>query len=133
MPRAGRESDGDPEPGRFDDLIVGDEAAFCDLLECVLGLTEPDAEAYRHVIDRPSSTVKELSRAMDRDPSTVNRRLDSLHEKGLVARRRNLLSGGGVVYRYEPTSLDRIEARMHRTIDEWASSLHERVDSTMAA
>lgn len=137
MPPFGRDSDADPpeldagpdhDPERFSELMVADDSEFCDLLDCAFGVTEPVARLYRLLLDRPDSTVDELAEALDCDRSTVNRRLGTLREKGLVTRRRTLLSGGGVVYRYEPASLDRIEERMHRTLEEWTAAMHERIE-----
>lgn len=131
MPPSGRDSDGAPDPERFHELLVADETEFCGLLECVLDIAEPVAEVYRHMLAQPDTTAKELSEAMDCDPSTINRRLDTLRKKELVTRHRNLLNGGGVVYRYQPTSLDRVEDRMHQTLDEWTASKHEQIEKLL--
>lgn len=131
MPRSRGDTDANSDSERFEELMVADESEFCNLLECVLGLNGSDADVYRYVLAHPHSTVKELSQAMDCDPSTINRRLDGLRKKELVTRHRNVLSEGGVVYRYQPTSLDRVEKRMHQTLDEWTASMHERIKTVL--
>lgn len=43
-------SDTDPNPERFQELMVADEPNFEDLLECGFGITEPVSEVYRHLL-----------------------------------------------------------------------------------
>lgn len=131
MSDTGRDSDVATDLDRSQELLVADEAAFCDLLGCVLEIAEPTAEAYRHVLANPDITVQELAEAMGSDPSTVNRRLDTLREKALVTRHRSLLDGGGFVYRYQPASVDRVEERLHRTLDAWTAAKHEQIEALL--
>lgn len=131
MPDDGRDADIATDLDRFQELLVADETEFCDLLGCVLEIAEPTAEAYRHVLTTPDATVQELADAMESDPSTVNRRLGTLREKELVTRHRSLLDGGGVVYRYQPASVDQVEERMHRTLDAWTAAKHEQIEDLL--
>lgn len=108
--------------------MVSGEPDFGELLVCVFGITESVAEVYRRLLTRPDQTANELSRRMDCDSSTVNRKLDTLREKGLVTRYRTLLDGGGYAYQYEPASLDRTREVMHRTLEAWAAFMHDRID-----
>lgn len=43
-------SDTDPNPERFQELMVADEPNFEDLLECGFGITEAVSEVYRHLL-----------------------------------------------------------------------------------
>lgn len=131
MPDAGRDSDVAADLDRFQELLVADETEFCDLLGCVLEIAEPTAEVYRHVLTNPDATAQELAEATASDPSTVNRRLDTLLEKALVTRHRSLLDGGGVVYRYQPASVNQVEERMHRTLDAWTAAKHEQIEALL--
>jgi len=118
----------DPKPDRFRDLMVDDEPGFEEVLTCVFGIQRHEARTYLELLDRPGSTVAELAESLDRDRSNVNRSLSTLREKGLAARQRRLLDGGGHVYQYSATPVDEARASMHETLDEWAAYVHERID-----
>lgn len=108
--------------------MVAEEPDFEELLVCVFGLTNSVAAAYRHLLSHPDRTANELAREMDCDSSNVNRKLDTLREKGLVTRYRKLLDGGGYAYHYEPASLEETRDVMHRTLDEWTAFMHEQIE-----
>lgn len=121
--------DTNPDPERFQELMLMDEPDFEDLLECVFGITEPVAEVYHLLLEQEDCTTKELARMLDCDQSSVNRKLTTLQEQGLVTRRRDLLSVGGFAYKYEPVSLPQVQELMHETLDEWAVFMHHQIDN----
>jgi predicted transcriptional regulator len=118
----------DPQPDRFRELMLDDEPQFEDVLACVFDIQHHEARTYLALLDRPGSTVEELADALDRDRSNVNRSLSTLREKGLASRERRLLDGGGHVYQYSATPLEDARELMHRTLDEWAAYVHDRID-----
>ncbi|SFR86204.1 Predicted transcriptional regulator [Halomicrobium zhouii] len=118
----------DPSPERFRDLMLDDEPGLSEVMACVFGIQEHEVRTYRTLLDSPASTVEELAEELDRDRSNVNRSLSTLREKGLADRERRLLDGGGHVYQYSATPLDEARELMHATLDEWAASVHERID-----
>jgi len=118
----------DPSPERFRELISEDEPALVDVMACVFGIQPHEARTYEALLSRPASTVEELSDALDRDRSNVNRALSTLREKGLASRERRLLDAGGHVYQYSPTPLAEARSLMHETLDAWTASVHERID-----
>jgi len=118
----------DPQPDRFRELMLDDEPQFEDVLACVFDVQHHEARTYLELLDCPGSTVEELADALDRDRSNVNRSLSTLREKGLATRERRLLDGGGHVYQYSATPIDEARELMHRTLDEWAAYVHDRID-----
>jgi len=118
----------DPDPRRFRELMLDSEPDFEDVLSCVFGIQTHESRTYLALLDNPGSTVAELADVVDRDRSNVNRSLSTLREKGLAARERRLLDGGGHVYQYTATPLDEAKELMHETLDEWAAYVHERID-----
>ena len=118
----------DPTPERFRDLMLDDEPGFEEVLSCVFGIKHHEARTYLELREQPGSTVAELAESLDRDRSNVNRSLSTLREKGLAARERRLLDGGGHIYQYSATPVDEARELMHRTLDEWAAYVHERID-----
>ena len=118
----------DPSPERFRELMLDEEPGFEDVLTCVFGVQRHEARTYQTLLDNPGSTVEELADERDRDRSNVNRSLSTLREKGLADRQRRLLDGGGHVYQYSATPLERARELMHETLDEWAAYVHDRID-----
>ena len=121
-------SDTDPDPQQFRNLMLTTEPDFEELLVCVFGITEPVAEVYRHLLTQETSTAEELGQTLDCDQSSVNRKLNTLREKGLVTRHRNLLSTGGFTYQYESVSLNQVQGLMHETLDEWTAFMHHQIN-----
>lgn len=121
-------TDTEPDPERFRELMLTDGPNFEDLLECVFGITEPVAEVYRHLVEQDGHTAEELAQTLDCEKSSVNRKLNSLQELGLVTRRRDLLKTGGFAYRYESVPLEEAQGLMHETLDEWSAFMHQQID-----
>jgi predicted transcriptional regulator len=49
-------------------------------------------------------------------------------EKGLADRQRRLLDPGGYVYQYTATPLPEAKEMLHAALDQWAETVHERID-----
>jgi len=118
----------DPQPNRFRNLMLDDEPGFEEVLACVFGIQDHEVRTYLTLLDHPERTVQELADTLDRDRSNVNRSLSTLREKGLAARERRLLDGGGHVYQYTATPMPEARELLHETLDEWADYVHERID-----
>jgi predicted transcriptional regulator len=121
-------TDADPDPQRFRDLMLDAEPGFEEVMGCVFDIQRHESRTYRTLLDNPGSTVAELAATLDRDRSNVNRSLATLREKGLAERGRRLLDGGGHVYQYTATPLPEATELMHRTLDEWTTYVHARID-----
>ena len=118
----------DPKPNRFRDLMLDNEPGFEEVLACVFGMQDHEVRTYLTLLDHPERTVQELADTLDRDRSNVNRSLSTLREKGLAARERRLLDGGGHIYQYTATPVPEARGLMHETLEEWANYVHERID-----
>ena len=118
----------EPSPERFRDLMATDEPDLAEVMACVFGVQGHEVRTYRTLLAIPGSTVEELSTALDRDRSNVNRSLSTLREKGLAHRERRLLDGGGHVYQYTATPLPEARELMHDALDEWAALVHDSID-----
>ena len=117
----------DREPG-MEELMLVDNPEFDRVMECVFGIQAHETRTYFHLCGEPGSTIAELATDLDRDRSTVNRSLMTLYEKELVDRERRLLEGGGYVYQYFAVPIPEAQALMHEAVDEWAETVHERID-----
>ncbi len=112
----------------MEDLIGSDDPTFQHVLACVFGIQDHESRTYLVLLGNPGSTVAELADLLDRDRSNVNRSLTTLLDKGLVERQRRLLDPGGYVYQYTATPLPEAKTMLHEALDEWAETVHERID-----
>jgi len=119
----------DPSPEQFRDMMATDDPDLAEVMACVFGVQSHEVRTYRTLLDTPGSTVEELATALERDRSNVNRSLSTLREKGLARRERRLLDGGGHVYQYTATPLSEARELMHEALDEWATAVHDSIDS----
>lgn len=122
-----RESMADSEQ-RMESLMLVDSPEFERIMECVFGVQPHETRTYFRLLELPGSTVEELASALERDRSNVNRSLSTLREKELVERERRLLDGGGYVYQYIAVPVPDAQAVMHEAVDEWAETVHGRID-----
>lgn len=113
---------------RLDELIDESDPQFERVMSCVFGIEDHETRTYLALCDRPGSTIEELADPLDRDRSTVNRALTSLHERGLVRRDRRLLDGGGFVYQYTAVDLPEVKDMLHEALDDWTATVHDVID-----
>ncbi|MFC4541056.1 helix-turn-helix domain-containing protein [Halosolutus amylolyticus] len=113
---------------RLDELLEDSNPPFEKVMSCVFGIEDHETRTYLALRDRPGSTIEELATALDRDRSTVNRALSTLHERGLVRRDRRLLDGGGYVYQYTAVALPEAKAALHQALDTWTGTVHDVID-----
>jgi predicted transcriptional regulator len=118
----------DSSPEQFRDLMETDEPELADVMACVFGIQRHEVRTYHTLLETPGTTVEELAETLDRDRSNVNRSLSTLREKGLAKRERRLLDGGGHVYQYTATPLEEARELMHEALDQWAETVHDRID-----
>ena len=117
----------DPDQG-MEALMLVDSPEFERIMECVFGIQPHETRTYFRLLELPGSTVAELADALERDRSNVNRSLSTLCETGLVERERRLLEGGGYVYQYFAVPVPEAQESMHEAVDEWAETVHGRID-----
>ncbi|SNZ17741.1 Predicted transcriptional regulator [Natronoarchaeum philippinense] len=110
-------------------LMENADPAFEDVLSCVFCIQDHETRTYLSLLDRPGSTVEELADALDRDRSNVNRSLSTLLEAGLVERERRLLDSGGFVYQYTAVPLPEAKELLHDSLDAWAETVHDVIES----
>ena len=76
------------------------------LLACVLGLNCSEAEVYLALLDKSFADIDEIAKTVRKDKTTVYRALQSLTEKGLVAKEYRILRSGGCKHIYKPVPIE---------------------------
>ncbi|WP_049924251.1 helix-turn-helix domain-containing protein [Halopiger djelfimassiliensis] len=109
-------------------LLEESAPPFEEVMSCVFGIEGHETRTYLVLRDRPGSTIEELAAALERDRSTVNRSLATLHDRGLVRRERRLLDGGGYVYQYTAIALPETKVLLHEALDAWTETVHDVID-----
>jgi predicted transcriptional regulator len=112
----------------MEDLVQTEDPDFEYVMECVFEVPEHASQAYLVLLDKPGSTVKELTQELERDRSNVNRSLMILLERGLAKRERRLLEAGGSVYQYMATPLPEAKGLLHGALDQWVDTVHDSID-----
>ncbi|WP_265109651.1 helix-turn-helix domain-containing protein [Halosolutus halophilus] len=113
---------------RLGELLEDSNPQFEKVMSCVFGIEDHETRTYLVLCEFPGSTIEELAAALDRDRSTVNRALSTLHERGLVRRERRLLDGGGYVYQYTAVALPEAKEILHEALDAWTATVHDVID-----
>ncbi|RKD93773.1 helix-turn-helix domain-containing protein [Halopiger aswanensis] len=113
---------------RLGELLEDSSPPFEKVMSCVFGIQDHETRTYLALCDRPGSTVDELAAALERDRSTVNRSVATLHERGLARRERRLLDGGGYVYQYTAVALPEAKALLHEALEAWTATVHDVID-----
>lgn len=104
-----------------------DDPTLETVLKQVFNLGEREQIVYRALLDRGSSTVKELTAELDWQRSRSSRGLKRLCDQGLVTRRRRILNSGGFVYEYTARPPEGVTQLLLAGIDEWAESARQAV------
>ena len=98
------------------------------VLKTAFDLSREEFRTYLAVLDHPESTTSELANDLDRGSSTINKRLTTLCESGLVSRSRELMSTGGHEHIYQPKPLGVISERIAQEVDNWSEIVLEQID-----
>ena len=118
-------SDGEPT---MRELMLVENPRFEDVMRCVFGIQDHETETYLALLDEPGTSAAHLAETLDRDRSNVSRSLDTLREKGLTRRRREVLDAGGDGYCYWAEPLADVKERMHEDLDAWTAEVHGYID-----
>ncbi len=114
---------------RLGELMEQSEPQFQTVMSCVFGIEAHETRTYLTLLEYPGSTIEELATALERDRSTVNRSLSTLHDRGLLRRDRRLLDGGGYVYQYTAVALPEAKTMLHGALDTWTEAVHETIEA----
>ncbi|RZV12190.1 putative transcriptional regulator [Natrinema hispanicum] len=113
---------------RLGELMEESNPPFEKVMSCVFGIEDHETRTYLTLCSQPGSTIEELAATLERDRSTVNRSLSTLHERDLVRRDRRLLDGGGYIYQYTAIALPEVKEMLHEALDVWTATVHDVID-----
>jgi predicted transcriptional regulator len=120
-----RKPDGDSEMAMLgvQRIMTGQNVEASDVMHCFLGLRPLEIDVYFYLL-KGQATVKEVSEALGRNRSSVQRSIQNLVQRGFAHRRTRTLRKGGYEYVYEAVSL----AKMKDLIKEALDSFYKQVE-----
>lgn len=110
-----------------EELMMAPEPKFNDVMRCVFKIKDYEIEVYFYLLDRPGSTIAEVSEFLKKDRSSIQRSLQTLMDKGMIERKFRVLGVGGFAYIYTATPLEETKKIMERELQVWYSMMNKLV------
>ncbi|MFT4326558.1 MAG: MarR family transcriptional regulator [Candidatus Woesearchaeota archaeon] len=105
-----------------------------EVIKCGLGLTKADYTLLMYLIDHNEEwqTTAFLAKETRLDQSTVQRSMKKLHEKEIVEKAQENLSGGGYTFIYKAKNKEHIKEIIVGIINNWSSHTVSQVEKWAA-
>ncbi|ABW00996.1 helix-turn-helix domain-containing protein [Caldivirga maquilingensis] len=106
------------------------------ILRCILKLSITDVTVYHTLLNNNGNdplTVSEISTAIKKSRSTVEKSLMKLIQLGLVARRAVLTRRGGYTYVYYALPIDHVKQRLLQLVNSYYDIAKELIESTTSS
>lgn len=95
------------------------------LLTCLLSLNTLESTILLYLFSHPHSTIKGISRAVERHRSTVQKAIEQLMNQGLALRQVNSLPRG-YAYTYSAISKQELKKAIVEDIREWSRMIERK-------
>lgn len=104
------------------------EIGFSELIRCSLNMSKAEYRIFIFMVEREKPLkIKEISKALGIDRTSVQKILKKLMEKGMVKRRQKNLEGGGYLYIYSIQKKEEIKEWILQKMEEWMENAKESV------
>ncbi len=108
-------------------ILTDQKVEASDVMHCFLGLRTLEIDVYFYLL-KGQATVKEVSEAMGRNRSTIQRAIQNLVQRGFAHRRTRTLRKGGYVYMYEAVNLSTLKNLIKETLDSFYQQIVNFLD-----
>ena len=100
-----------------------------EIFKCGLGLTKADSKVMNFLVKNSieSFTTEEISEQLGLNLTTIQRAVKKLHEKEIIERKQENLSGGGYKFRYEIRSKKEIRTVMMNIVHNWVKTVEKEL------
>ncbi|MDK2791011.1 MAG: hypothetical protein PWP15_1520 [Methanothermococcus sp.] len=95
---------------------------------CVFGLKAFDVAVYFEMLKNGPSRINEISEALNRDRSTIQRSAQNLMNAGLVHRKQINIKEGGYFYRYEAVPFSEVKESIKESMEKWCNDVKNWID-----
>ena len=99
-----------------------------DIIKCSFNLNKTEYKLFLFLIKHDKGgTIKDISKAIEFERSTIQKALKSLAEKKIIERIQRNNKGGGYSYYYRVIDKKEIKKRILDNVDKWQSSVKNLV------
>lgn len=101
-----------------------------EVIKCGLGLSRADCKLMQFLIeyDEHEFTTEELAKKLGFNLSTVQRSVKKLHEKEVIYRKQENLSGGGYIFLYKSKEKKVIRKIIMDVVEGWVKKVKAEFD-----
>jgi len=112
-------------------IMTGQNVEASDVMHCFFGLRTLEIDVYFYLL-KGQATVKDVSEALGRNRSSVQRAIQNLVQRGFAHRRTRTLRKGGYVYMYEAVSLAAMKDLIKAALDSFYLQIEKFLDQYWA-
>lgn len=98
-----------------------------DIIKRILDLRDTDIAVYRELLKIKKARVKDISKIIGRDRTTIQRSLNRLVNAGLCCKEKKIMKNGGYFYVYHLKESEEIKSILESCLDNWYYKIKERL------
>jgi predicted transcriptional regulator len=99
-----------------------------DIIACSLGLKKSEYKVFEALLHNDHVTLKNLSKQLNLDRTTLQKVLKHFVDNDLVARYQENLNNGGYVFMYKIKEKSILKKRIHAAIDKWHNTARQAIE-----
>jgi predicted transcriptional regulator len=99
-----------------------------DIIACSLGLKKSEYKVFEALLKSDHVTLKELSKQLELDRTTLQKVLKHFVNNDLVLRYQENLDNGGYVFVYKIKDKSILKKRINSAIDKWYDTAKHAID-----
>jgi predicted transcriptional regulator len=99
-----------------------------DIIACSLGLKKSEYKVFELMLHSNHVTLKELSKKLNLDRTTLQKVLKHFVNNDLVERYQENLDNGGYVFVYKIKDKNVLKKRIHLAIDKWHETARSAIE-----
>ena len=99
-----------------------------DIIACSLGLKKSEYKIFEELLQSDNVTLKELSKKLSLDRTTLQKVLKRFVDNELVERFQENLDNGGYIFIYQIKDKVILKKRIHTAIDKWYDTAKIAID-----
>lgn len=98
-----------------------------DIMKRILDLRDTDIVVYRELLKIKKARVKDISKIIGRDRTTIQRSLNRLVNAGLCYKEKKIIKNGGCFYVYHVRESEEIRSILESCLDKWYYKIKEKL------
>ncbi|MCF7872345.1 winged helix-turn-helix transcriptional regulator [Candidatus Woesearchaeota archaeon] len=101
-----------------------------EIIKCSLGLTKADYKLMNHLLKNEEewTTTTQLAKELKLNLSTIQRCVKTLHEKQILNRAQENLTGGGYTYTYQIKNKKELTKKIKEIVNNWVKTVDHALE-----